>query len=104
MADIESLKADITLATTRLNELRQQNTEAAAIEHAKKTLGDLKKSLAALSGGNSSKDSSKKKERLLLKTAKVCALSTIVVHSSIYIYTLGHTRLWPSRNVLPFTY
>ncbi|KAJ8507205.1 hypothetical protein ONZ45_g10393 [Pleurotus djamor] len=73
MATIESLNEEIKKQTDALNELRLQKADAAAVAEAKKNLGELKKSLAALNsaaGGGGSKDSGKKKERLLLKTAK----------------------------------
>jgi hypothetical protein len=68
MATAESLNQEIAQQTTLFNELRLQNAEPSAIEETKKKLGELKKSLGALTkaaGGG------KKKERMLLKTAKV---------------------------------
>jgi histidyl-tRNA synthetase len=68
MATAESLNQEIAQQTTLFNELRLRNAEPSAIEETKKKLGELKKSLGALTkaaGGG------KKKERMLLKTAKV---------------------------------
>jgi hypothetical protein len=79
MATVESLNADIASATQRLNDLRQQNAEASLLSEAKNTLGELKRSLAALSGGGSSKEAGKKKERMLLKVAKVCIPGQLIV-------------------------
>lgn len=79
MSTAESLTAEITQQTALLNELRLQNTDAAALDAAKKKLGELKKTLGAigkaetspgLAGTSDGKDG-KKKDRLLLKTAKV---------------------------------
>ncbi|KAG2364832.1 histidyl-tRNA synthetase [Suillus spraguei] len=69
----DSLTAEITQATGALNDLRLQNADAASIDAAKKRLGELKKSMAAMNSAGGSKDAGKKKERLLLKTAKVCS-------------------------------
>lgn len=63
---------DIAQATAALNDLRLQNADAASIDAAKKRLGELKKTMAAIASAGGSKDAGKKKERLLLKTAKVC--------------------------------
>lgn len=68
----DSLNASITHATVALNDLRLQNADASSIDAAKKRLGELKKSMAAIASAGGSKDAGKKKERLLLKTAKVC--------------------------------
>lgn len=79
MATAQSLAAEITHQTTLVNELRLSNTDPTALDAAKKRLGELKKTLAAIgkaeatagaAGSSESKDG-KKKERLLLKTAKV---------------------------------
>lgn len=64
----ESLNREIVQQTALFNDLRKQQADASAVEEVKKKLGELKRSLAQLSGG---KDSGKKKDRLLLKTAKV---------------------------------
>ncbi|KAG1742647.1 uncharacterized protein EDB91DRAFT_1127251 [Suillus paluster] len=66
----DSLTAEIAQATIALNDLRLQNAEASSIDAAKKRLGELKKTMAAISNAGGSKDAGKKKERLLLKTAK----------------------------------
>jgi len=68
----DSLTASIAHATVALNDLRLQNADASSIDAAKKRLGELKKSMAAIASAGGSKDAGKKKERLLLKTAKVC--------------------------------
>ncbi|KAG2066985.1 histidyl-tRNA synthetase [Suillus decipiens] len=66
----DSLTAEIAQATGALNDLRLQNADAASIDAAKKRLGELKKTMAAMNSASGSKDAGKKKERLLLKTAK----------------------------------
>ncbi|KAG0706674.1 hypothetical protein DFH29DRAFT_798034 [Suillus ampliporus] len=66
----DSLTADIAQATVALNDLRLQNADVSSIDAAKKRLGELKKTMAAISSAGGSKDTGKKKERLLLKTAK----------------------------------
>lgn len=65
-----SLIAEIAQATGALNDLRLQNADASSIDAAKKRLGELKKTMAAMNIAGGSKDAGKKKERLLLKTAK----------------------------------
>lgn len=69
----DSLIAEIAQATGALNDLRLQNADASSIDAAKKRLGELKKTMAAMNIASGSKDAGKKKERLLLKTAKVCS-------------------------------
>jgi histidyl-tRNA synthetase len=70
----DSLTAEIAQATGTLNELRLQNADASSIDAAKKRLGELRKTMAAMNSAGGSKDAGKKKkERLLLKTAKVCS-------------------------------
>jgi histidyl-tRNA synthetase len=66
----DSLTAEIAQATGALNDLRLQNADASSIDAAKKRLGELKKTMAAMNSAGGSKDSGKKRERLLLKTAK----------------------------------
>ncbi|KAG1879642.1 histidyl-tRNA synthetase [Suillus tomentosus] len=66
----DSLVAEIAQATGALNDLRLQNADASSIDAAKKRLGELKKTMAAMNIASGSKDAGKKKERLLLKTAK----------------------------------
>ncbi|KAG2106986.1 uncharacterized protein F5147DRAFT_699007 [Suillus discolor] len=66
----DSLIAEIAQATGALNDLRLQNADASSIDAAKKRLGELKKTMAAMNIAGGSKDAGKKKERLLLKTAK----------------------------------
>ncbi|KAG1902691.1 uncharacterized protein F5891DRAFT_1022955 [Suillus fuscotomentosus] len=66
----DSLLAEIAQATGALNDLRLQNADASSIDAAKKRLGELKKTMAAMNVAGGSKDAGKKKERLLLKTAK----------------------------------
>ncbi|KAG2132923.1 uncharacterized protein EDB93DRAFT_1175419 [Suillus bovinus] len=66
----DSLAAEIAQATGALNDLRLQNSDASSIDAAKKRLGELKKTMAAMKIAGGSKDAGKKKERLLLKTAK----------------------------------
>jgi hypothetical protein len=93
MLTTESLTAEIAQQQALFNELRLQNIDALAIDAAKKKLGELKKSLAAIGkaegnaggvGGSESKDG-KKKERLLLKTAKV----------GLGLHTSCRDRRWP---------
>ena len=75
---VEALAEEVAAQSALVNELRKQGAENAAVEEAKKKLGELKKSLALLqraqgAGGKGEK----KKERMLLKTPKVrcgCAL------------------------------
>jgi histidyl-tRNA synthetase len=74
MATAESLNQEIAQQTTLFNELRLQNAEPAAVEEAKKKLGELKKSLGALTKAAGGSKDAKKKERLLLKTAKVSGI------------------------------
>ncbi|KAG9313834.1 histidine-tRNA ligase [Chiua virens] len=75
MSTAESLTIEIAQQTTLVNELRLQNTDPTALDAAKKKLGELKRTLGAISkadsaaGPSESKDG-KKKGRLLLKTAK----------------------------------
>lgn len=71
MATADSLNQEIAQQTTLFNELRQQNADSALVEEAKKKLGELKKSLGALTNLASGGKDAKKRERLLLKTAKV---------------------------------
>jgi histidyl-tRNA synthetase len=71
MATLEDLNAEITATSARLTDLRQQAAEPAAVDEAKKRLGELKKSLALLQNAGGGKEGGKKKERMLLKTAKV---------------------------------
>jgi histidyl-tRNA synthetase len=66
----DSLTAEIAQATGALNDLRLQNADASSIDAAKKRLGELKKTMAAMNSAGGSKDAGKKRERLLLKTAK----------------------------------
>ncbi|KAG2116168.1 hypothetical protein DEU56DRAFT_748391 [Suillus clintonianus] len=66
----DSLTAEIEQAKGALNDLRLQNADASSIDAAKKRLGELKKTMAAMNSAGGSKDAGKKKERLLLKTAK----------------------------------
>ncbi|KAG1859822.1 hypothetical protein F4604DRAFT_1791949 [Suillus subluteus] len=66
----DSLTTEIAQATGALNDLRLQNADASSIDAAKKRLGELKKTMAAMNSAGGSKDAGKKKERLLLKTAK----------------------------------
>ncbi|KAF7976190.1 hypothetical protein HWV62_7360 [Athelia sp. TMB] len=70
MATTESLNQEIAQQSTLFNELRQQNADASLIEAAKQKLGDLKRSLGALTKAAGGDKDTKKKERLLLKTAK----------------------------------
>ena len=72
MATPEELTEAIAQQSTLLVELRKQQADNAAIEEAKKKLGELKRTQGQLlSAAGGSKDAGKKKERLLLKTAKV---------------------------------
>ncbi|KAG1842273.1 hypothetical protein DFJ58DRAFT_806799 [Suillus subalutaceus] len=66
----DSLTTEIAQATGALNDLRLQNADASSIDAAKKRLGELKKTMAAMNSAGGNKDAGKKKERLLLKTAK----------------------------------
>lgn len=77
MATIESLNAEIAQQNTLCQTLVKQNGEPSALEEAKKKLGELKKSLGVLNKAAGGGKDAKKKERLLLKTAKVCPLSSI---------------------------
>jgi histidyl-tRNA synthetase len=72
-ADAITINQQISSQTALLNELRSKHADPSDVELVKKKLGELKKSLAALSAGSSAanKDAAKKRERLLLKTAKV---------------------------------
>ena len=74
MATAESIAQEIAQQTALFNDLRKQQAEASAVDEVKKKLGELKRSLAALTG-ESSKDGGKKKERILLKTPKVRRVS-----------------------------
>jgi len=69
--EMESVNQEITRQTALLNELRLSHAEPPALEDAKKKLGELKKTFAALKIAAGGKDAGKKRERLLLKTAKV---------------------------------
>jgi histidyl-tRNA synthetase len=92
MSTVESLNAEIAQATQRFNDLRQQNAEAGLVEAAKKSLGELKKALGALNGAvpSGSKDAGKKKERMLLKTAKVSARSSLCCQRALTGSHAGH--------------
>ncbi|TFK39360.1 histidyl-tRNA synthetase [Crucibulum laeve] len=72
MADAPDIQKEIADTTALVNELRLQASNPAALEEAKKKLGDLKRAAALAKGGNKDKEGGdkKKKERLLLKTAK----------------------------------
>ena len=74
MATLQELDTAIADKSALFNQLkaRADPAEAAELEAARVTLGELKKSRGALlrAAGAGGKD--KKKERLLLKTAKVC--------------------------------
>lgn len=104
MATTESLNQEIAQQSTLFNELRQQNADASLIEAAKQKLGDLKRSLGALTKAAGGDKDTKKKERLLLKTAKVRGRTrsrpsfgcSRVTHS-------GYAGLWPRRDVLQGT-
>ena len=69
---VEVLAEEVAAQSALVNELRKQGAENAAVEEAKKKLGELKRALAlaqnAASGGGKGE---KKKERMLLKTPKV---------------------------------
>jgi histidyl-tRNA synthetase len=73
--DISSLEAEIASQTTKFNELRLSGQP---LDEIKKSLSDLKKTLALARNAGKVKDKekkteeSKKKDLLLLKTAKVC--------------------------------
>lgn len=78
MSTAESLSAEIARQTDILNELRLKNIDAAAINAAKKKLGELRrahgtiaKAVRADVGGTNAASNESKRERLLLKTAKV---------------------------------
>jgi len=78
MSTAETLNAEIARQTSILNELRLQNIDAAAIDAAKKKLGELKRTQGAISkairadvDGTNAASNESKRERLLLKTAKV---------------------------------
>ncbi|KIM52367.1 hypothetical protein SCLCIDRAFT_141296 [Scleroderma citrinum Foug A] len=77
MSTAESLSAEIARQTDILNELRLKNIDAAAINAAKKKLGELRrahgtiaKAVRADVGGTNAASNESKRERLLLKTAK----------------------------------
>jgi histidyl-tRNA synthetase len=70
-AEMESVNQEITRQTVLLNELRLSHAVPPALDEAKKKLGELKKTFAALKIAAGGKDAGKKRERLLLKTAKV---------------------------------
>ncbi|KAJ7729092.1 hypothetical protein DFH07DRAFT_218378 [Mycena maculata] len=71
MASIESISEQIANQTALFNQLRLQNAEQSTIDEVKKTLGELKKSLALSNASTAgSKVAAKKHERILLKTAK----------------------------------
>ena len=108
MADLDatSLAAEIDRQKALFNDLRiNPATPVAALEQAKKQLGDLQRALGVLKkkeekkdgAEQDSKDPTKKKERLLLKTAKVGIFQEI---SSRAHHISGHTRLFSCRNVL----
>lgn len=85
---VQELEADIAAQKVIFNDLRAQG---APLEEAKKTLGDLQKTLALVKGAGKEKEKKaersagqqqvdgqpKKKERLLLKTAKVKSFSFV---------------------------
>ncbi|KAI1790933.1 histidyl-tRNA synthetase [Ganoderma leucocontextum] len=70
----EALAEEVAAQNAVVNELRKQGADNAAVEDAKKRLGELKRNLALLqhAAGTGGKGE-KKKERMLLKTAKVRA-------------------------------
>lgn len=102
MSTIESVTEEIAKQKTLFNDLRLNNAEPSAVDEAKKKLGELQKTLGAMSkasGGH--KDAGKKKERLLLKTGKARQLqSTFISTSNLSSSGIGHSRLWPRRDVL----
>ncbi|KAF7324865.1 Histidyl-tRNA synthetase [Mycena kentingensis (nom. inval.)] len=65
-----TLEDQIAAQKTLFNQLRTSNADPAALDEAKKHLGELQKALAQSKAGSSTKDAGKKRERLLLKTAK----------------------------------
>ena len=69
---VEALAEEVAAQSALVNELRKQGAENAAVEEAKKKLGELKKSLALLQHAQGAgAKGEKKKERMLLKTPKV---------------------------------
>ena len=99
----DSLTTEIAQATAALNDLRLQKADTSTMDAAKKRLGELRKSMAAIASAGGSKDAGKKKERLLLKTAKV-RHGLHRNHAPLrgtQACCLGHAGLWPSGNVLP---
>jgi histidyl-tRNA synthetase len=91
MSSADSITQELTKQTALFNELRLQNVEPSVLDEAKKKLGELKKSLALLKGAGGSKDAGKKRERLLLKTAKVCASVCTIVQISYSSRISGYT-------------
>lgn len=80
MSSSDALHAEIKQQTELLNKLRLQNTDPHGLEAAKKSLGELKRALGAITGSaggthdtgsSEGKDTAKRRERILLKTAKV---------------------------------
>ncbi|PIL31285.1 hypothetical protein GSI_05983 [Ganoderma sinense ZZ0214-1] len=67
----EALAEEVAAQNAVVNELRKQGADNAAVEEAKKRLGELKKNLALLQhAAGAGGKGEKKKERMLLKTAK----------------------------------
>ena len=98
MSSADSITQELTKQTALFNELRLQNVEPSVLDEAKKKLGELKKSLALLKGAGGSKDAGKKRERLLLKTAKVCAsVCTIVQISNTQVGSQGTRDYGPGE-------
>ncbi len=71
---VEALAEEVAAQNAAVNELRKQGADNAAVEEAKKRLGELKRNLALLQhAAGAGGKGEKKKERMLLKTAKVRA-------------------------------
>ncbi|KAI0800493.1 histidyl-tRNA synthetase [Fomes fomentarius] len=70
----EALAEEIAAQNALVNDLRKQQAEGAAVEEAKKKLGELKRTLAQVQHAAGGGAREKKKERMLLKTPKVRSL------------------------------
>ena len=100
MATAESIAQEISQQTALFNDLRKQQAEASVIDEVKKKLGELKRSLASLTGESSKDGGKKNKERILLKTPKVCCVQVrAVAHAQAYqdVFSRARATTAPAR-------
>ncbi len=79
---LAALAEEIAAQSALVNDLRKQQADGAAVEEAKKKLGELKRTLAQVQHAAGGGAREKKKERMLLKTPKVRSLECCVCEGS----------------------